>query len=177
MSRTVIRRVPRSSLQWAWPRTPTRRASERFGVEAGGDVEVGDGRAITADQGEYLVTIDLACRRLDESNRVVSPGAAPRLLGQALAHRDHLAIAAMAAGQDRLDRTRGPGGLLMLGHTGQPGPDRFFQVGTITAALEQTLIARANRLEPPVFDRLPGDDRAMHGVDSVELRGDFGRPG
>ena len=134
------------------------------------------GGAITADQGENLVTINLACRRLDESNRVVSPGTGPACWARCgSTWRPHDRGDGCGPGSTRSPPR--PRGLLMLGYTGQPGPDRFFQVGTITTGLEQSLIALANRPEPPVFDRLPADDRTMHGIDSVELRGDFGRPG
>ena len=49
-------------------------SQQRLGVEAGGDVEVGDGRAVAADQGEDLVAVDPACRGLDEADRVVGAG-------------------------------------------------------------------------------------------------------
>ena len=100
MSRTVISRVPRSSLKWAWPRTPIRRARKRLGVEAGRDVEIGDRRALAANQGEDLVAVDLAGRRLNETDGVVAAGAGPLQPREVLPHRGHLAVPAMALRQD-----------------------------------------------------------------------------
>ncbi len=73
---------------------------EGLGVKAWRDVEIGDRRALAANQGEDLVAFDLTGRRLNETDGVVAAGAGPLQPRQVFANRGHLAVPAMAVRQD-----------------------------------------------------------------------------
>ena len=59
----------------------------------------------------------------------------------------------------------------------QPRPQGLFQLKLIAGPFEQILITSADRFEPPLFDRLAGDDHLVDPVDPLQLSRDPRGPG
>ena len=65
----------------------------------------------------------------------------------------------------------------MLREPVQAHPQGLFQLESIAGAFEQVLITSADRFEPPLLDRLAGDDGLVDPVNPIKLGRDVRGPG
>ena len=83
----------------------------------------------------------------------------------------------MALRQDGFDGSRCPCRLLVLGEPVQARSQGILQLKLIAGPFEQILITSADRFEPPLLDRLAGDDHLVDPVEPLQLSGDPRGPG